>query len=256
MLMSLSVEAGTLPTGTAAMLRRALRFGDRSAAEAMTPRPDCVTVTDTSTVAEFLILARKERHLRLPVTGGELDDLVGVASVVDAFAVPEAARAATRVARIRRPPVLVPESLDLVALQERLFAARAEMAVVVDEYGGFAGIVTVEDLAEELVGDIADEYDLPEEGSEGPVAGLLAAGASVAVPAMLRAHEAEERTGFQMPEGPYETLAGLLISRLGRLPEPGDAVVVNGWTLRADTIRRRRIEQMTLTAPGGEKEPS
>jgi CBS domain containing-hemolysin-like protein len=256
MLMSLSVEAGTLPTGTAAMLRRALRFGDRSAAEAMTPRPDCVTVTDTSTVAEFLILARKERHLRLPVTGGELDDIVGVASVVDAFAVPEAARAATRVARIRRPPVLVPESLDLAALQERLFAARAEMAVVVDEYGGFAGIVTVEDLAEELVGDIADEYDLPEEGSEGPVAGLLAAGASVAVPAMLRAHEAEERTGFQMPEGPYETLAGLLISRLGRLPEPGDAVVVNGWTLRADTIRRRRIEQMTLTAPGGEKEPS
>ncbi|MFC6085214.1 hemolysin family protein [Sphaerisporangium aureirubrum] len=256
MLMSLSVEAGTLPTGTAAMLRRALRFGDRSAAEAMTPRPDCVTVADTRTVAEFLVLARRERHLRLPVTGGELDDIVGVASVVDAFAVPEADRPSTPVSRIRRPPVLVPESLDLAALQERLFTARAEMAVVVDEYGGFAGIVTVEDLVEELVGDIADEYDLPEEGSEGPVARLLAAGASVAVPAMLRAHEAEERTGFQMPEGPYETLAGLLISRLGRLPQPGDAVEVDGWTLRADTMRRHRIERMTLTAPGGEKEPS
>ncbi|GAA1257277.1 hemolysin family protein [Sphaerisporangium rubeum] len=254
MLMSMSAEAGTLPTGTAAMLRRALLFGDRSAAEAMTPRPVCVTISADRTVAEFLVLARAERHLRLPVTGGELDDIVGVASVVDAFAVPEAGRTATPVSRIARTPVLVPESLDLAALQDRLFAARAEMAVVVDEYGGFAGIVTVEDLAEELVGDIADEYDLPEEGSDGPVAGLLAPGSSAKVPAMLRGHEAEERFGFQMPEGPYETLAGLVVSRLGRLPVPGDSVIVDGWTLRADTVRRRRIEQITLTAPGGEKE--
>ncbi|MEV7965927.1 hemolysin family protein [Sphaerisporangium sp. NPDC088356] len=249
LLMSLSAEAGTLPTGTAAMLRRALRFGDMTAAEAMTPRMDCVTVTDGDTVAEFLTLARRERHLRLPVSGGELDDIVGVASVVDAFAVPEAARGETRVARIRRPPVLVPESLDLATLQERLFTAREEMAVVVDEYGGFAGIITVEDLAEELIGDIADEYDLPEEGSAEPESALLAPGTSVAVPALLRAHEAEERTGFQMPEGPYETLAGLLISRLGRIPDTGDSVVVDGWTLRVDGMRRHRIELITLTAP-------
>ncbi|MFC4590786.1 hemolysin family protein [Sphaerisporangium corydalis] len=254
MLMSLSAEAGTLPTGTAAMLRRALRFGDTTAAEAMTPRMDCVTVGDGDTVGEFLTLARRERHLRLPVSGGELDDIVGVASVVDAFAVPEPERATTRVATIRRPPVLVPESLDLETLQERLFAAKAEMAVVVDEYGGFAGIVTVEDLAEELIGDIADEYDLPEEGSGEPEPALLAAGASMAVPALLRAHEAEERTGFQMPEGPYETLAGLLISRLGRLPDPGDSVDVDGWTLRVDAMRRHRIEQITLTAPDGREE--
>jgi CBS domain containing-hemolysin-like protein len=254
LLMSQSVQAGTLPTGTAAMLRRALRFGDMTAAEAMTPRMDCVTVTDGDTVAEFLTLARRERHLRLPVSGGQLDDIVGVASVVDAFAVPEAERSTTRVAEIRRPPVLVPESLDLATLQERLFAARREMAVVVDEYGGFAGIVTVEDLAEELIGDIADEYDLPEEGSDEPESALLAPGASVSVPALLRAHEAEERTGFRMPEGPYETLAGLLISRLGRLPDPGDSVEVDGWTLRVDAMRRHRIEQMTLTAPSAEED--
>ncbi|WP_248959891.1 hemolysin family protein [Sphaerisporangium perillae] len=254
LLMSLSAEAGTLPTGTAAMLRRALRFGDRTAAEAMTPRMDCVTVTDSDTVAEFLTLARRERHLRLPVSGGELDDIVGIASVVDAFAVPEAGRASTQVATILRPPLLVPETLDLETVQERLFSARREMAVVVDEYGGFAGIVTVEDLAEELIGDIADEYDLPEEGSAEPEPALLGPGESVAVPALLRAHEVEERTGFQMPEGPYETLAGLLISRLGRLPDPGDSVVVDGWTLRVDSMRRHRIEQITLTAPGGDEE--
>ncbi|MET8161381.1 hemolysin family protein [Sphaerisporangium sp. NPDC005289] len=254
LLMSQSAEAGALPGTTAAMLRRALSFGDRTAAEAMTPRTDCVTVTDTGTVAEFLTLARRERHLRLPVSGGEMDDIVGVASVVDAFAVPESERAATLVAAIRRPPLLVPETLDLETVQERLFTARREMAVVVDEYGGFAGIVTVEDLAEELIGDIADEYDLPEEGSDEPTGALLAPGRSIAVPALLRAHEVEERTGFQMPEGPYETLAGLLISRLGRLPDPGDSVVVDGWTLRADTVRRHRIEQITLTAPDAEED--
>ncbi|MFC4530761.1 hemolysin family protein [Sphaerisporangium dianthi] len=253
LLMSQSAEAGALPGATAAMLRRALSFGDRTAAEAMTPRTDCVTVTDTDTVADFLTLARRERHLRLPVSGGELDDIVGVASVVDAFAVPETDRTTTLVAAIRRPPLLIPESLDLETVQERLFSARREMAVVVDEYGGFAGIVTVEDLAEELIGDIADEYDLPEEGSDEPQGALLASGTSVTVPALLRAHEVEERIGFQMPEGPYETLAGLLISRLGRLPDPGDSVVVDGWTLRADTVRRHRIEQITLTAPAAEE---
>jgi CBS domain containing-hemolysin-like protein len=256
LLMNLSAEAGALPTATAAMLRRALRFGNRTAAEAMTPRVDCVTVTGTDTVAEFLTVARRERHLRLPVSGGDLDDIVGVASVVAAFSVPDADRARTRVSAILRPPVLVPESLDLAALKERLFSAREEMAVVVDEYGGFAGIVTVEDLAEELIGDIADEYDLPEEGSAEPESALLPAGTSVAVPALLRAHEVEERTGFQMPEGPYETLAGLLISRLGRLPEPGDSVVVDGWTLRVDRVRRRRVEQITLTAPAGDEDGS
>ncbi|GII66032.1 membrane protein [Sphaerisporangium krabiense] len=252
LLMSLSAQAGALPGGTAAMLRRALRFGDRTAAEAMTPRTDCVTVAGGAAVAEFLTIARRERHLRLPVSGGDLDDIVGVASVAGAFAVPADRRASTPVAAIGHPPVLVPGSLDLATVLERLFAAGQEMAVVVDEYGGFAGIVTVEDLAEELIGDIADEYDLPEEGSAEPASALLAPGASVAVPAGLRAHEVEERTGFQMPEGPYETLAGLLISRLGRLPETGDGVSVHGWGLRADVVRRRRIERITLTAPGEE----
>ncbi|MEU9888498.1 hemolysin family protein [Sphaerisporangium sp. NPDC051011] len=252
LLMSASAQAGALPGGTAAMLLRALRFGDRTADEAMTPRTDCVTVADDASVIEFLALARQARHLRLPVTGGDLDDIVGVAHVTGAFAVPEGERATTPVSAIRRPPVLVPESLDLATLQERLFAAREEMAVVVDEYGGFAGIVTVEDLAEELIGDIADEYDLPEEGSAEPASAMLAAGTSATVPAGLRAHEVEERTGFQMPEGPYETLAGLLISRLGRLPDAGDRVAVDGWELRADVVRRRRIERITLTAPSEE----
>ncbi|MGI5158850.1 hemolysin family protein [Microbispora sp. CA-102843] len=255
LLLRLSAEAGTLPSSTAAMLHRALRFGDKTAAEAMTPRTRCVTVPHSSSVADFLALARRERHLRLPISGDEVDDVLGIASIPDAFAVPADDRAHTPVTAIGRSPLLVPDSLDLTTVQERLTLADAEVAVVVDEYGGFAGIVTVEDLVEELVGDVADEYDLPGEESAAPEPAHLSPGASIEVPALLHADEIEERTGFRMPEGPYETLAGLVMARLGRLPVPGDEVEVDGWTLRVDTVLGRRVEQISVTAPplaGGE----
>jgi CBS domain containing-hemolysin-like protein len=163
--------------------------------------------------------------------------------------VPETERDRTAVAVIARPAVQVPETLRLEVVQERLSSARAEMAVVIDEYGGFAGVVTVEDLVEELIGDIADEYDLPEEESGEPSSVLLMPGASVGLPALLRADEVEERTGFRMPDGPYETLAGLVMARLGRIPDPGDEVSVHEWNLRVEAMRGRRIDQVTLTAP-------
>src|SRR6266581_2541541 len=183
LLVLLSAEAGTLPAATAAMLRRALRFGDKTAVDAMTPRVDCVTTTATASVADLPETARHTGHLRFPVLGGDLDDIAGVAAVVDAFAVPAAARGRTRVAEIRRPAVLVPATLDLGVVAARLQAAGLEMAVVVDEYGGFAGIVTSEDLAEELVGEMADEYDRPEEQAAEPNPLRLHAGASATLPA-------------------------------------------------------------------------
>ncbi len=249
LLVRLSAEAGALPTGTAAMLHRALRFGDKVAAEAMTPRVDCVTIDAAAPVTDLLDLARRTGHLRLPVRGEHPDDIVGVASVAAAFRVPAAERAATPVARIARPAVLVPETLDLSTVLERLHTTRAEMAIAVDEYGGFAGVVSSEDLAEELVGDMADEYDPAAEASAEPAPAQLAPGSSVTLPAVLTADEVEERTGFRMPEGRYETLAGLVLARLGRLPEPGDRVAVDGWTLIVEAMNRRRIERVTLVAP-------
>jgi CBS domain containing-hemolysin-like protein len=155
----------------------------------------------------------------------------------------------TRVAEILRPPVLVPDTLGLGVVLERLRGSRTEMAIVVDEYGGFAGIVTAEDLAEELVGEMADEYDLPDEESTEPISRKLAPGESATVPGGLRADEVEERTGFAMPEGPYETLAGLTLARLGHLPGQGEQTVVDGWTLTVGAMERHRVEQVTLTAP-------
>jgi CBS domain containing-hemolysin-like protein len=260
LLVRLSAEAGTLQPTTAAMLHRALRFGDKVAAEAMTPRVDCVVVDDSASVAEFLEIADRSGHLRFPVRGedpaeddrsgwGEAAGVKGLAAVANAFAVPVADRATTRVADIVRSPVLVPGTLHLGTVLERLRAARTEMAIVVDEYGGFAGIVTIEDLAEELVGEMADEYDLPEEESAEPIPTHLAPGESTIVPGGLRADEVEERTGFVMPEGPYETLAGLVLARLGHLPDVGERAEVAGWTLIVRAMERHRVEQVTLIAP-------
>ncbi|MCW2897963.1 MAG: yugS-like uncharacterized protein [Streptosporangiaceae bacterium] len=259
LLVRLSAEAGTLQPITAAMLHRALRFGDKLAAEAMTPRMDCVAVDATASVAELLTVADRTGHLRFPVRGddpperpggwGGAAGMHGVAGVADAFAVPADERMTTRVAEILRPPVLVPDTLGLGVVLERLRGSRTEMAIVVDEYGGFAGIVTAEDLAEELVGEMADEYDLPDEESAEPISRKLAPGESATVPGGLRADEVEERTGFAMPEGPYETLAGLTLARLGHLPGQGEQTVVDGWTLTVGAMERHRVEQVTLTAP-------
>jgi CBS domain containing-hemolysin-like protein len=255
LLVRLSAEAGTLPQGTAAMLRRALRFGNKTAEEAMTPRVDCTTVEASCDLAGLLELADETGHLRVPVHGEDVDDIIGLAAVADAFAVPAGKRATTSVRDIARPPVLVPETLLLVTVLERLRGAHAEMAIVVDEYGGFAGIVTTEDLAEELVGEMADEYDQPDEESSEPISTLLRPGESATVPGGLRPDEVEERTGFVMPDGPYETLAGLLLARLGHLPRAGEEIVEDGWRLTAVTVERRRIEQVTLTAPIPDEQP-
>jgi CBS domain containing-hemolysin-like protein len=255
LLVRLSAEAGTLHPSTAAMLRRALRFGDKPAAEAMTPRVDCAVISAGTDIVELLELAERTGHMRFPVRGDDPDDIAGVVSVAGAFAVPAADRTAVRVTRILEPPVLIPETLNLGTVLERLRAARSEMAIVVDEYGGFAGIVTTEDLAEELVGEMADEYDHPEEESAEPVSRRLAPAESVTVPGGLRADELEERTGFAMPDGPYETLAGLVLARLGHLPVVGEQTVVDGWTLTVAVMERRRVEQVTITAPALVEEP-
>jgi CBS domain containing-hemolysin-like protein len=150
----------------------------------------------------------------------------------------------------------VPVSIDLPAVLDRLHEQRAELAVVIDEYGGFAGILTVEDLAEELVGEVADEYDQPEEESAEPAPDRLAHGDTVVLPAALRADEVAERTGFVMPDGPYATLAGLVLAQLGRLPEVGERAEVGGWTLTVHAVHGRRIDQVRVTAPRNGQEPA
>ncbi|GAB1688307.1 hemolysin family protein [Krasilnikovia sp. M28-CT-15] len=252
LLAAISARAGALPTETATLLRRTIRFGEKRAAKAMTPRVDVVALKTTASVADLITLARETGHTRFPVYENTLDIVMGVAGVPDALGVPPERRAATAVSTVAREPVYVPESLDLDKVLAALRAADADLAIVVDEYGGTDGVVTIEDLVEELVGNIADEYDTDEDGfAETGSAELTAPGGerTFLVDGLLREDEVAEQTGFALPEGPYETLAGFLLSQLGHIPVPGESLVYQGWEFTVMEVDRHRIEQVRVVAP-------
>jgi CBS domain containing-hemolysin-like protein len=249
LLAAISARAGALPTETATLLRRTIRFGEKRAAKAMTPRVDVVGLKTTASVADLIVAARETGHTRFPVYESTLDLVVGVVGVSDALGVPPESRAATAVSTVAREPVLVPESLDLDNVLAALRAADADMAIVVDEYGGTDGVVTVEDLIEELVGEIADEHDVDvaDAGSEELTAPCD--DKTFLVDGLLREDELIEQTGFRLPEGPYETLAGFLLARLGHIPVAGESLEDGGWEFTVMQVDRHRIEQVRVVAP-------
>ena len=266
LLAAYSAKAGALPEETAVLLRRTIRFGDKRAAEAMTPRVDVAGIEATETVDDLLELVRQTGKSRFPVYEETLDSIVGVVSVIDAFGVPVGARAHTPVRAVAREPVLVPESLDLDGVLATLQGAGADIAIVVDEYGGTDGVVTIEDLVEELVGDIADEHDVGpaaeaildplapapdlELGEPRGAAVTVSGGArTFLVDGVLREDELAEVTGFRLPEGPYETLAGFLMARLGHIPVAGETVREGDWEFTVVEVARRRVEQVRVVAP-------
>jgi CBS domain containing-hemolysin-like protein len=215
-----SYEQGLLDQDTMRLLDRGLDFRGRTAGEAMVPRVDVVTMHRDEPLTRVVELL-DTGHSRFPVIGDSVDEVVGVVAIGDVVELEPADRAAVAVGSLASPPVAVPTTLPLPGVLERLRIARRQLAIVVDEYGGFAGIVSLEDIAEELVGEIRDEDDLPETG-------LVQGGdGSWVVPARWRLDQVEEATGVQLPEGDdYETVSGLVMARLGRLPEVGDELVV------------------------------
>ncbi|GAA4677537.1 hypothetical protein Prum_041510 [Phytohabitans rumicis] len=250
LLAAISARAGALPTETARLLQRTIRFGEKRAAEAMTPRVDVVALKADATVAELLAAAQETGRTRFPVYEDTLDLVTGVVGVPDALGVPPARRSTTTVAAVAREPVYVPESLDLDAVLAALRAADADLAIVVDEYGGTDGVVTVEDLVEELVGEIVDEFDPEAVEDAGPVELTVPGGErTYLVDGLLREDELAEQTGFRLPEGPYETLAGFLMARLGHIPVAGETVVEHGWEFTVVEVDRHRIEQVRVVAP-------
>ncbi|GID32703.1 hemolysin family protein [Paractinoplanes brasiliensis] len=249
LLAAISADAGALPAETALLLRRTIRFGEKRAAKAMTPRVDVVGLKTTASVAELIVVARETGHTRFPVYENTIDLVIGVVGVPDALGVPPERRGATQVATIAREPVYVPESLGLDKVLSALREANADLAIVVDEYGGTDGVVTAEDLIEELVGEIADEYDV--EPAETSTQELTAPDGekSYLVDGLLREDELMEQTGFVLPEGPYETLAGFLLSRLGHIPVVGESYETAGWEFTVMAVDRHRIEQVRVSVP-------
>src|SRR3954447_15210031 len=255
-----SADSGSLPDRTAALLSRSITFGDKAAGDVMTPRTQVVALTAGASVAEMLEVARASGHSRFPVvagkredrdsnrgerpgpaTSGDLDDVRGVVHVKHAFAVPRDRRVRANVGSITRRIPSVPDSLPLDPLLATLRRPGLQMAVVVDEYGGTAGVVTLEDLVEELVGEVEDEYDTPDAPtvSSDPTEGRVLSG-------LLRIDELSETAGFRAPEGPYATLGGLVMQRLGRLPAVGDTVEVEDRTLTVLELDGRRVAWVQL----------
>ncbi|SES19650.1 hemolysin family protein [Actinokineospora terrae] len=236
-----SAAAGAIDTGTATLLSRSLRFGDRTADELMTPRVRVQALRSDATVVDLIDLARSSGFSRFPVHGGDLDDVHGVVHVKQVFGVPREQRAGTRVATLARPVPTVPETLGGDVLLDRLRGSGLQVALVVDEYGGTAGLVTLEDLIEEIVGDVRDEHD---RGEVNPVRPL--GRDSWLVSGLLRDHELAEATGFRMPDGEYETVAGLVLANLGRIPEVNDEIRVDGWRITVLRMDRHRVAELRV----------
>lgn len=234
-----SAEAGTLDEGTATLLARSLGFGSHTAADVMTHRVRMVSVRREDSAADIVRLARATGYSRFPVIDEDLDDIVGVVHVKKAIAVPHDRRADVPAAALMSDALRVPETVTLDPLLVQLRQQGLQMAVVSDEYGGTAGVVTLEDLIEELVGEVADEHDRASAGLR-----RLRDGSWV-VPGLLRPDEVRDRLPAEIPESAaYETLAGFVMARLGRLPRPGDEVDLPEGMLRVERLDGRRVDRL------------
>ncbi len=216
-----SRQEGHLTAEMSTLLDRGLDFRQLTAGEAMVPRVDVHTVRAHEPVSRVVELLETGRS-RFPVRGAEgVDDVVGVIGIADVLGVPLERRATTPVSAVAVPPLLVPETLPLPTVLDRLRSGHRQLACVVDEYGGFAGVITLEDIAEELVGPIRDEDDPPERSP------MRQDDGSWVVPARWRIDEVADSTGISLPEAPeYDTLSGLVMRELGRVPEVGDRLEV------------------------------
>jgi CBS domain containing-hemolysin-like protein len=250
-----SARSGSLDPVTAVLVDRSLQFGERTAEELMTPRTEIEALQADDTVADLIAAAIETGYSRFPIVEGDLDETIGVVHVKQVFSVPRDDRDHTRLAAIAIPVATVPSTLDGDAVMTQIRANGLQTALVVDEYGGTAGMVTVEDLIEEIVGDVRDEHD-------DATPDVVAAGDGWQVSGLLRIDEVATGTGFRAPEGEYETIGGLVLQELGHIPEVGDSVELTAfdpdgpledpirWQAKVVQMDGRRIDLLELVELG------
>ena len=225
--------AGSLDRRTATLLTRTLDFGELTAGDVMTSRVAVEAVAADDAAATVIELARRSGHSRFVVTGEDIDDAIGVVHLKDAVRLRHQRRADTPVSEIMRPVLRVPDSVSVSVLLGQLRAEGVQLAVAIDEYGGTAGVVTLEDVVEELVGEVSDAHD------------RLRAGVGL-VPGRLRRDELEDRTAIEIPEdGAFETLGGFIMAQLGRIPAVGDQVeAADGARFAVERMDGRRVDRV------------
>lgn len=222
------------------LLKSVIDFGETQVGEVMTPRPDIVAIRATATVDELRKVVQEQEYSRLPVFTENLDNIAGIIVVKDLFQLPEQPRGDSPVKEFLRPAAFVPETKRVTDVLREFQQKRLQMAIVVDEYGGTAGLVTVEDVLEELVGEIRDEYDVEVEPIVRERDGSFTFSAKVAIEDMT------ERLGISIDDDGFETVGGYVLSRAGRVPSTGEKFAVDGVEIEVLEAERRRIHRVRV----------
>jgi len=242
MLLSSSAEQGEIARGEQEMLYKVFDFADKEVADVMVPRPEVVALSVDLPPAEALEIVLDSPYTRYPVYRESLDDIVGILHVRDlvkAMHDPDGMR--VNLEEILRPATMVPETKDLAALLTEFRRTNQHIAVVIDEYGDVEGIVTLEDLLEEIVGEIEDEFDLPDETVE------RVDDDTIRIDGTFSIDDFNEEFKADLPVEDYHTIAGFVFGQLGRSAEPGDEVSHDGIVFRVDSVDGQRIERLTVT---------
>jgi len=255
-----SARSGSLDIATATLVDRSLRFGTRTAEELMTPRSTIEVLQADDTVDDLVNKAMETGFSRFPIVAGDLDETIGIVHVKQVFEISRAARSATKLADLAQPVSTVPSTLDGDSVMTQIRANGLQTALVVDEYGGTAGMVTVEDLIEEIVGDVRDEHD-----DERPDVVETRNGWQVS--GLLRIDEVDTETPFRPHDGDYDTIGGLVLEKLGRIPVEGDSVTLTEfdpdvppeqaprWQATVERMDGRRIDLIKLVRLAADEEP-
>jgi CBS domain containing-hemolysin-like protein len=241
MLVAVSTKKGVLQETERVIVGRAMEFADRVVRQVMVPRTEIVAIPDDMPVAEILVSARQHRFSRFPVYQEDLDHIIGIVHVKDLVGVDKDARARARDV-MRKVPV-IPETMRLDQALAEFRRQRVQLAIVLDEFGGTAGLVTLEDILEQLVGEVQDEFD-----TEAPALREEAPGTYV-VDGLASLDALRERLRLELPDEPYDTVGGLVFGRLGRVAAVGDTVEIEGHRFQVTAIDGRRVAQVRVVRP-------
>jgi len=249
-LVEVGEKEGVLEEEEREMIHSIFEFGDTVVREVMRPRVDIAAVPADATINAALGLMTERGHSRLPVYDGSIDHIAGVVYIRDLIPALRQGRLDQRVTEVQRPPFFVPETKKVDDLFREMQQKKVSMAIVLDEYGGTAGLVTVEDLLEEIVGEIQDEYDLEEKPIQ------LINDHTAVVNARIHIEDVNQLLGLELPVDEVDTVAGLVYSLLGRVPVQGETVSLPGAELRVEKTLGQRITKVriTRTAPAPQQE--
>ena len=237
-----SAEAGELDEQQEFMLQRVLRFADLTVESVMIPRPEVIAIPAETSTQDAIAFAKEQRHSRYPVYRDDLDTVIGVLHARDLLL----AEPGTTLESLPREPLVVPAQMSVQELLRQMRVRRRQFAIVVDEYGGTDGIVTLENVLEEIVGELQDEFEVPEE------AAVRERGGAVRIDAAESVDILEELLGLEVAPGRYKTVAGLALERLGDIPKVGDEVEIDGYRFRVaemDDLRIALVEARRMSSP-------